>query len=234
MVTVFLYKNVNVLKKNVKFDSINTKKKTMKQLSLLLVILLSSISIKAQESQTLSLNVYGGYTFSDRVDYDGYHVTVEDGFEYGAGLEYFVQQSSSVELKYLRLDTSMPFYGLTGIQINAGDDKGALNYILLGGTHYFETGSQKVAPFLGGGLGVGIIESPQSGNDTNFAWDIKAGVKIKTASAVSVNLQAYLQSMSAAVGDSYYWTYYGLVGVTDYRSTYQFGLGAVLSFNFKG
>ncbi|WP_255474397.1 MULTISPECIES: hypothetical protein [unclassified Flavobacterium] len=40
--------------------------------------------------------------------------------------------------------------------------------------------------------------------------------------------------MSAAVGDSYYWSYYfGPVAVQDHVSTYQFGLGAVLSFNFK-
>jgi len=43
-----------------------------------------------------------------------------------------------------------------------------------------------------------------------------------------------LQSMSAAVGESYYWTYwYGPVAVDDYISTFQFGLGAVVSFNFK-
>lgn len=205
----------------------------MKQYRLLLVVFLLSIGTKAQEAQSLSLNVYGGYTFSDSMDYDGYSATVEDGFEYGAGLEYFVQKNNSIELKYLRLDTSIPFYGPLGNQLNSGDDKGAMNFILLGGTHYFETSSANLLPYLGGGLGVGIIETPQSGNDTNFAWEIRGGVKIKTASTVSVNLQAYLQSMSAAVGNSYYWTYYGPVGVTDYLSTYQFGLGAVLSFNFK-
>jgi len=205
----------------------------MKRNSLLLIILLLSISIKAQEAKSVSLNVYGGYTFSDDLDYDGYSATVEDGFEYGAGLEFFIEKTSSIELKYLRLDTTMPFYGPFGNQLNSGDDKGALNYILVGGTHYFETGSAKALPFIGGGLGVGISETPQSGSDTNFAWDIKAGVKIKTDSSVSVNLQAYLQSMSSAVGNSYYWTYYGPVGVTDYLPTFQFGLGAVLSFNFK-
>lgn len=188
--------------------------------------------MNAQDARSFSLNLYGGYNFSDSVNYDGYSATIKDGFQYGAGFEYFFSRNNSVELKYQRADTKIPFYGPAGNQLNSGDDKGALNFILLDGTHYFDTGSN-LLPYLGAGLGVGIIETPQSGNGTYFAWNIKGGVKIKTASTVSVNINAYLQSMSAAVGNSYYWTYYGPVGVEDYVSTYQFGLGAVLSFNFK-
>ena len=204
----------------------------MKQYGLLLALFLSAIGMKAQDARSFSLNLYGGYNFSDKIDYDGYSATIEDGFQYGAGLEYFFSANNSVELKYLRTDTKIPFYDQTGKQLNSGDDKGAFNFILLDATHYFDTGSN-LLPYLGGGLGVGITEPPQSGGGTYFAWNIKAGVKIKTASTVSVNLNAYLQSMSAAVGNSYYWTYYGPIGVEDYVSTYQFGLGAVLSFNFK-
>jgi len=217
----------------------------MKNYSFLVVILLSSIGIKAQDATiqdkepfttgagSISLNLYGGYVFADKVEYNGYYARVEDGIDYGIGLEYFVEDETSVELKYSRMTAEMPFYGLLGNQINAGDSKGAVNYILLGGTHYFESNSTSISPYLGGGIGLGIIETPQNGNDSNFAWDIKAGVKINTNSLVSVNLQAYLKSMVSAVGDDYYWTYYGLVGVVDYESLYQFGLGAVLSFNFE-
>ncbi|MFH6996719.1 outer membrane beta-barrel protein [Flavobacterium sp. FlaQc-57] len=204
----------------------------MKQCGLLLVVFLSTIGMRAQDARSFSLNLYGGYNFSDSVDYDGYSATIEDAFQYGAGFEYFFSTNNSVELKYLRTDTKIPFYRPDGSQLNSGDDKGALNFILLDGTHYFDTGSN-LLPYLGGGLGVGITETPQSGGGTYFAWNIKGGVKIKTASTVSVNINAYLQSMSAAVGNSYYWTYYGPIGVEDYVSTYQFGLGAVLSFNFK-
>ncbi|KQB37141.1 outer membrane beta-barrel protein [Flavobacterium aquidurense] len=204
----------------------------MKQYSLLLVVFLSAIGMQAQDARSFSLNLYGSYNFSDTIDYDGYSATIEDGFQYGAGFEYFFSTNNSVEVKYLRADTKLPFYDPAGNQLNAGDDKGALNFILLDATHYFDIGSN-LLPYLGGGLGVGITETPQSGSGTYFAWNIKGGVKIKTASSVSVNINAYLQSMSAAVGNSYYWTYYGPVGVEDYVSTYQFGLGAVLSFNFK-
>ncbi|GAA6765216.1 outer membrane beta-barrel protein [Flavobacterium sp. 22076] len=204
----------------------------MKKYSLLLAVFLSAIGMQAQDARSFSLNLYGGYVFSDKVEYDNSYGYVEDGFEYGAGLEYFFMQNSSIELKYNRLDTKLPLYGPLGTQLNAGDDKGAINYILADYAHYFDTGTN-LLPYLGAGAGVAILETPQSGNGTYFAWEIKGGVKIKTASSVSINLNAYLQSVTAAVGDSYYWTYYGIVGVTDYVSTYQFGLGATLSFNFK-
>jgi len=205
----------------------------MKSKHLLLIFILSSIGASAQSSNSFLLNLYGGYTFSDRVDFDVSHATVEDGFEYGAGLEYFFMENSSIELKYKRLDSNLPVYGLNNEQINSDDDKSALNYILLDYTHYFKLSSDTVMPFLGAGGGLGILETPQSGNGTYFAWDIKAGVKIKTNSPLSINLHAYLESMSAAVGNDYYWTYYGLVGVSDYVSTFQFGLGASLSYDFS-
>ncbi|MBP1222527.1 outer membrane beta-barrel protein [Flavobacterium sp. 1355] len=203
----------------------------MKKYHFLLSLSLFSLAVQAQNSNSFLLNLYGGYTFSDKVEYNNSYGYVEDGFEYGAGLEYFFINNTSVELKYNRLDTKLPLYGPMRNQLNAGDDKGAVNYILLDYTRYFDVGSQ-VLPYLGAGAGIAILETPQSGSGTYFAWEVKGGVKIKTASPLSINLNAYLQSMAAAVGNSYYWTYYGVIGVTDYVSTFQFGLGATLSYDF--
>ncbi|QOG00644.1 outer membrane beta-barrel protein [Flavobacterium sp. MDT1-60] len=215
----------------------------MKKYHLLFVVFFFSLAMSAQSSGAFLLNLYGGYTFKDKVEFDNSYAYVEDGFEYGAGFEYFIMDNASIELKYNRLDTKMPLYtkALTpnnpvpaGTQLNAGDDEGAINYILADYTYYFGSSSQKALPFLGAGAGVAILESPQSGNGTYFAWEIKAGVKVKTNSPLSINLHAYLQSMSAAVGYDYYWDYYwGPVGVTDYASTFQFGLGASLSYDFS-
>jgi hypothetical protein len=204
----------------------------MKNYSLILIAFLFSAAMMAQDKGSVVLDVYGNYTFSDRVNFDYGHATIEDGFQYGIGLEFFPQTSTSVELKYLRIDTGLPLYYENGNQVNPGDDKGAINYVLLGGNHYFDKGT-KATPYLGGGIGIGIVETPQQGSDTNFAWEIKGGVKIKTASVVSVSLQASLQSMAAAVGTDTYWGYWGPVAVTDYAYSYQFGLGAIIGFNFK-
>lgn len=215
----------------------------MKIKFLLLAFFLCSIGASAQSQGAFLLNLYGGYTFSDKVDFDSSYARVEDGFEYGAGLEYFIMDNASLELKYNRLDTSMPLYTkvplnngaiAAGTQLNAGDDKGAINYVLVDYTYYFGSSSQKAVPFLGAGAGISILESPRSGSGTYFAWEIKGGVKVKTNSPLSINLHAYLQSMSAAVGYDYYWDYYwGPVAVTDYASTFQFGLGASFSYDFS-
>jgi hypothetical protein len=45
-----------------------------------------------------------------------------------------------------------------------------------------------------------ITEIPYGGSDTNFAWEIKGGVKIKTASIVSISHQANLMSTIAIAG----------------------------------
>jgi hypothetical protein len=146
-------------------------------------------------------------------------------------LEFFPQKSTSVELKYLRLDTSMSADRLpsNGKLINGN---GAFNYILVGGNHYFDNGGNAV-PYLGAGLGMAIVEGPNGGSDTNFAWEIKGGVKIKTASIVSVSLQANLISTIAPAGTDTYWGYYGPFTVQSYAYSYQFGLGAIIGFNFK-
>lgn len=169
-------------------------------------------------------------------------MNVKEGFQWGGGLEYFIQPTASIGVNYYRMDTAMEAYGPLGgpsiggsnTQINKGNDKGALNYILADYTYYFNTGSATLKPYAGLGLGVGIVETPQNGNDTTFAWDLKVGAKIKTGSPVSVNLQAYLMSMSEAIGTNYYYGgYWGPVAYTNYAELYQFGLGAVISYDFK-
>lgn len=186
----------------------------------------------AQDRGSVVGNIYGSYTFANNVDFDYGQLEIGDGLTYGAGFEFFPQKSSSIELKYLRLDTSMDIdvpNGIVGYPDKNGD--GAFNYILIGGNHYFDNGNNAV-PYLGGGLGMAITEGPYGGSDTNFAWELKGGVKIKTASIVSISLQANLISTWAVAGTDTYWGYWGPVAVQDYAVSYQFGLGAVFGFNF--
>lgn len=202
----------------------------MKNFRLLVIALLFSAGMMAQDRGSVVLDVYGSYTFSNNVNFDYGHLKIGDGITYGAGFEFFPQKSSSIELKYLRLDTSMN----VDVPVTANDlnGNGAFNYILIGGNHYFDSGSNAV-PYLGGGIGMAITEGPYGGSDTNFAWEIKGGVKIKTASIVSISLQANLISTVAAAGTDTYWGYWGPVAVQDYAYSYQFGLGAIIGFNFK-
>ena len=187
--------------------------------------------VNAQGPGSISLNVYGGYTFQDRVRLDNYHIDVNDGFEYGAGLEYFVRRNKAIELKYMRMDTKFPLFGPGGNQLNTKTD-GSLNFVLLGGNNYFaRTTDQKAVPFAGVDLGIGWAEGPEQGSGVKFAWDAKLGVKLMTHSAVSFKLQAYIQSMISAFGTDYwYYPGWGTVAVSDYAHIFQFGLGGAVCF----
>jgi len=207
----------------------------MRRIILFSTVFFLAIGLKAQEPKSLSLNLYGGYNFKDKVNFDASYGYVNEAFQYGAGLEYFPARNKSFELRWLGMGTEFPFHGPSGTQLNVGKDKGSINYILLGGNSYFGSDPKaKALPYIGAGLGVGILALKDGNSETHFAWDAKLGVKIKTASAVSINLHAYVQSIIAAVGyDYYYYPGWGTTAFTDYASIFQFGLGGAICFNFK-
>ena len=128
----------------------------MKQFFFAAIACLCISSTQAQTG-TLSANLYGGYTFKERVNFDAAYTTVQDGFQWGVGLEYFTSYRTSVELKYMRMDTRFPLFGPQGAQLNTGKDDGSLQYILLGGNQYFPRTGSAIAPFIGGSLGIGIL-----------------------------------------------------------------------------
>ncbi|HEU5164128.1 MAG TPA: outer membrane beta-barrel protein [Chitinophagaceae bacterium] len=207
----------------------------MRRLVLLSTVFFLAMGLKAQEPKSLSLNLYGGYNFKDKVNFDASYGYINEAFQYGAGLEYFPSRNKSFELRWLGMGTEFPFHGPAGTQLNVGKDKGSINYILLGGNSYFGSDPKaKALPYLGAGLGVGILSIKDGNSATKFAWDAKFGVKIRTASSVSVNLHAYVQSIISAVGyDYYYYPGWGTTAFTDYASIFQFGLGGAICFNFK-
>ncbi len=206
----------------------------MKQIAAIACILFCSLAVKAQEPKSVTLNVYGGYTFKDKVIIEPYYAYVNEAFQYGGGLEFFAQRNKSLELKYLRMDTHIPVYNATGSKLNPGNDKGAVNYVLIGGNNYFGSSADaKVHPYAGADLGVGWI-SGQNGSSAKFAWDAKLGIKIKTSSAVSLKLQAYVQSIVATFGSDYWVTGGGaVVSYPNYVTLFQFGLGGAICFDFK-
>jgi hypothetical protein len=211
----------------------------MKKLLLVAGIFLCALGVNAQSQGDMGLDLYGGYTFGDKIYYNSAYVEIQDAFQYGAGLEFYVRPSKSIELKYLRMDTKTPIFAptianpLQITQANVGNDSSAINYVLIAGNNYFHTGNTSVVPFAGIGLGVGWASGDQS-TSAHFAWDLKAGVKIKASNAVSVKLQAYFQTIWASYGsDTYYYPGWGTVSYPNDSSLYQFGLGAALAFDFK-
>ncbi|MCU0381167.1 MAG: porin family protein [Chitinophagaceae bacterium] len=204
----------------------------MKHIVFSLFILFCAATSQAQTG-SLSANLYGGYTFKDKVNFDAAYTEVQDGFQWGVGLEYFTSSRTSIELKYLRMDTRFPLYNPQGDQVNTGNDDGNLQYILLGANQYFPKNGSRFTPFIGGALGVGIVGG-EADNATKFGWDARAGVKFNTESVVSFKLQAYIQSIISTFGSDYWVTGGGaVVAVPDYATIFQFGLGGAICFDFS-
>jgi len=207
----------------------------MKKLLLIAGILLCGIGANAQNQGDIGVNLYGGYTFDDQITDNATKLEINGAFQYGLGAEFYVRPTKSIELKYLRMDTKTPFYSPAGGigQDNIGNDKSNINYILIGGNNYFQTTNPSLSPFLGLDLGVGWVNGSNASH-TGFAWDFKAGVKIKASDVVSVKLQGYFQTIWGSYGsDTYFYPGYGYVSYPNNSSIYQFGLGAAFEFDFK-
>jgi hypothetical protein len=203
----------------------------MKKLVLITGIFLFALVAKAQNQGDIGVNLYGGYTFDDKISDNAYALEFKGAFQYGLGAEYYIRPSKSIELKYLRMDSDATFSSYQLNQRRA--DNAGINYILIGGNNYFQTGNPSVKPFLGLDLGVGWLNA-ETGSHTGFAWDFKAGVKIKTSDSTALKLQGYFQTIWASYGgDSVWYPGWGTVYYPENSSLYQFGLGAAFEFDFK-
>jgi hypothetical protein len=204
----------------------------MKKLLLFSAIVLCAVALRAQPG-TISLNLDAGYNFASTVNLDGGTIKPQGALQYGGGLEFFPNWDQSIEIKYLRSDPTVNVnYFVSSVGKNYSTT-GSQNYILLGWNKYFGMNPEaKAIPYGGLGLGMNILGNGNS-TATKFCWDAKLGVKIKTKSAVSLKLQAYLEHSLSAVGTDIWYGWYGAYPVTTYAALWQFGLGGVLCFDFK-
>ncbi|MCM5662693.1 hypothetical protein [Galbibacter mesophilus] len=197
-------------------------------------------------AQDFNVTVYGSYVFDDSFDsyydigeyYDG---TIEGGLQWGIGAEYKARPYVGVEVTYLRQDTKAPTtYQLrsSGRASRTDFDLG-INYLMIGGNHYF--GSPN-APFQGyGGLMAGVmfanVENPdlnRSDDATKFSWGAKLGGIYWMNDYVGIKMQAQLLSAVQAAGGGVYFGGYGpQAGLTTYSTIYQFGLGGGLVFSLN-
>jgi hypothetical protein len=203
----------------------------MKKLVLIVGIFLVALVAKAQNQGDIGLNLYGGYTFDDKISDNAYSLKFKGAFQYGLGAEFYIRPNKSIELKYLRMDSDAVFTQPQPLGVREGNV--GINYILVGGNNYFQTGNPKVQPYLGLDIGVGWLNA-ETGSHTGFAWDFKAGVKIKTSDSTALKLQGYFQTIWASYGgDTYLYPGWGTVYYPENSSLYQFGLGAAFEFDFK-
>jgi opacity protein-like surface antigen len=196
------------------------------------------------QAQGLRFNTYGGYVFPDRFDsffssnsyFEG---RVEDGFRWGAGLEYLIPGGKAIEIQYLRQDTNAPTTWadsqLTGGDVRFTNFDLGINWIMFNFTNYFPV-SEVAEPFIGGGLGMGIfsIRNPDTGGSqtpTKFGWNIRGGTNLWVSENVGIRIQASLFSAVQSVGGGLWLGTGGAgAGLTTFSTMYQFGFDGGLVF----
>jgi hypothetical protein len=221
-------------------------KNFIKSIAVLSFILVSGSSLYAQGDggggRSIRLNLYGAYAFQDGFDsyYDYgnyYQGTLEDGFQYGGGIEVELQDNTFLEILYLREDTNAPTqYYNGGLYDKYANFDIAMNYIMLGGNKSFRKPGSVFEGFGGLMMGIGIVnvDNPTTGNSdsaTKFAWGLKGGAVIWASDRVGIKLQGQLLSITQSVGGGVYFGTGGAgAGVSSYSSLYQFTIGGGLVF----
>ncbi len=195
------------------------------------LLLVFATAVWAQPSVTLL--TFGGYTFPDQFDTEYGYGKVQDGFQWGAGLEIGVAETAALELFYQGLQTDG--YYDAGLQARREGQVG-VNYVMLGGTKYAPF-SEKVSGFGSLDAGVGWF-NPETElaveGATKFAWGGRLGVRVQASEKVSLRIHAQLLSPVQWAGGGFYFGTGGSgAGVSTGSTIYQFNLGGSLNFRLK-
>jgi hypothetical protein len=203
----------------------------MKKIVTAALILLAGSTVGwAQPSITLL--TFESYTFPDKFDTEYGTGKVQDGFQWGAGLEFGLSETNAIEIIYQHLDTDAYYQGFD----RRYEGSVAVNYLLLGGTRYAPL-NDKISGFGTLDLGVGWFNptsSLQSEGSTKFSIGGRLGVRISASERVSLRLHAQLLSPVQWAGGGFYFGTGGSgAGVSTGSTIYQFNLGGSLNFKLR-
>jgi hypothetical protein len=187
-------------------------------------------------------NLYGGYVLDDKFDsyYDPYNYfngKIKGGFQYGAGVEFFLPPFNGAEITYIGQHTTAPtYYYPSGTNTPSEERKKILdlnfNYVLGGFTRYFLKEGKKLEPY--GSLMLGALfanaNDPESGEDRNsvkFSWALRAGTNLMVSDKLGFKFQAMLLSTVQTAGGT---LYFGSGGYSPGTTT----ASSMLQLSFSG
>lgn len=208
----------------------------MKKLILLIAVVLTT-TFQSWAQPTITLLTFEGYTFADEFDVEYTNGSgsgkIQDGFQWGAGLEFGLSETTAVEIYYQNLQTEAVFRGFTGLEYtgNVG-----INYAMIGGTRYAPL-KDKISGFGSFDLGAAWInpdESLDSESVTKFAIGARLGVRFQANEKVSIRLHGQLLSPVQWAGGGFYFGTGGSgAGVSTGSTIWQFNLGGSLNYRLK-
>lgn len=200
--------------------------------STFLLIFLFITGIAAQAQPTITLLTFESYTFSDKFDTEYGTGRIEDGFQWGGGLEFGLQETVAVELIYQNMQTEVSYQGWDRqYRGNFG-----INYVMVGGTKYAPL-NDKVSGF--GTVDMGVAwsnpdESLNVENATKFALGARLGVRIMASEKVSLRLHGQVFSPVQWAGAGVFIGTGGSgAGVSTGSTIWQWNLGGSLNFRLR-
>ena len=215
----------------------------MKNISVLILMITAPALCVAQE---LRLNLYSAFVFDDKFSsyYDSYNYydgKIKGGYQWGAGLEYFLIDQYSLELSYQHQNTIAPTRYQIGIAepTTQTDLDMNISYLMAGGMRHIVKPDGKVEGYAGLMLGGAFLnatnpETHREASATKFAWGARIGANFWASERVGIKLQAQLLSVVQGAGGGFYFGTGGSgVGVSAYSTVYQFCLGGGLTFRVK-
>ena len=198
--------------------------------------LLIILATAAWAQPTITLMTFQSYTFADKFNTPNGQGRIEDGFQWGGGLEFGLDETVAVELIYQNLKTTAYYDGFSSNgTIRLSGDVG-VNYAMLGFTKY-ALFSEKVAGFGTLDLGVGWMntsETLESGTPTKFSWGGRLGLRFMASEKGSLRIHTQLFSPVQWAGAGFYFGTGGAgTGVSTGSTIYQFNLGGSLNYRLK-
>jgi hypothetical protein len=198
-------------------------KKGIELTGLLILLLVTA----AWAQPTITLMTFESYTFADKFDTEYGSGKIQDGFQWGGGLEFGLSDVAAVELIYQRLDTDAYYDGYSLSGTNRLSGQVGINYIMLGGTRYAPL-NDRIAGFGTVNMGVGWMETSEtldSGTPTKFSIGGRLGVRITASEKVSLRLHTQLFSPVQWAGGGFYFGSGGSgAGVSTGSTIWQFKL----------
>jgi hypothetical protein len=203
---------------------------------IILAGLLVTIAVAAWAQPTITLMTFESYTFPDKFSTEYGDGKIQDGFQWGGGLEFGLAETAAIELIYQNLKTTAYYdgYSLSGSRRLEGDVN--IHYIMLGGTKYMPL-NDKIAGFGTVNMGVGWMETSEtleSGTPTKFSIGGRLGLRIMASEKVSLRIHTQLFSPVQWAGGGFYFGTGGSgAGVSTGSTIWQFNLGGSLNYRLK-